>query len=189
MEALRWVGTRGGLCLGNALRLSFQRYRAAGRITVAPPSLGALPVAPDPDEDGLFLVPLRRNEAAWIGLLREAEAETVVLKGVGILRGAAFDLAGGRRAHLSQAEPLPAKRFHIVPGLAQPGEAALPFAPAGRSRAQCGSLLFSARIASDAEERLARVELVSAARFAARTGQAAPPPAGLDSGYQGWLLP
>ncbi|HEX8623032.1 MAG TPA: hypothetical protein VF718_13780 [Allosphingosinicella sp.] len=186
-----WIGTRGGLCLGGLLRLSFQRYLALGPLASAPSSLGALPVAAATDEEGLFLVPMHEGEAAWLGLLREPAGEGVALKGIGGTGAGGRDLVTGAPCPLASATPLPGGRIHLLPGVPMGDGLHAPFAPArtGRRDPVCPTLVFAAWPPGGAEGLVARIELVPPDRYAGRTGEPPPPPADPDSGYQGWLLP
>jgi hypothetical protein len=177
-----WAATRGGLTLGPSLTVSFQRFLPGGvaRLETTPTSLGTL--EPGLERGELFLVAIHPEEAVWLGV--EGSRQWPGLRAVAGRPGDLRDLASGRPAPVGAATEICCERMALLPGLPdgrggyRPLAGAglrLAFQPVGPDRKSLGPI--------------ARVELVDAPVFAARTGRPAPPPADPRAGYRGWRLP
>jgi hypothetical protein len=177
-----WAATRGGLTLGAGLTISFQRFLpgAAARLETTPTSLGALD--PGIGCGGEFLVGIHPQEAVWLGV--EGSCRWPALRAVAGRSGDLRDLASGRPARLGAAIPICCERMALLPGLPGEGGGYLPLTGSGLR------LAFQP-IASDRKRLgpIARVELVDAPEFAARTGRPAPAPADPRMGFRGRRLP
>ena len=181
-----WAAGAAGLAF-DGLVLSFQLYLPAAGVApgVPPPSLGA--VRPRPGPGGEYLVPLREDEAVWIGLVREGRGAAPRLAALGWLGGHAHDLRSGRRVAAGRAPTPACAPVETWPGLKRRRGGWRPFALA--EAGGCERLEFRAARDGGPGFARARVRLVPPAEFEARTGCPAPPPADPAAGYRGWRLP
>lgn len=183
-EALMWTPGDGGHGLRfGALAVSFQRFRRPldGGVTAIPRSLGALPVAVS--RIGGFILPLADDEAFWIGLSTETDAQYRVSISATGCGGGTFDIAAVQLLveTLVHVAGIPGPRGYFSV-LARVGE------PAAQGIAE---LRLAARCGRDAvgKVRTAAIRLVDYATFAEDSSRS--PPATLDPGaaYKGILLP
>src|SRR5438445_6530203 len=100
MSGLGVYAVAGELRMGRFLSLSFQRFPrpAHGVLEADPRSFGLLPIARA--RTGDFLVPLRDDEALWIGLHgRSLRRRVLVVVSVEVALGELLDAATGARAY------------------------------------------------------------------------------------------
>jgi hypothetical protein len=166
MDEPAWTNSTEGLRLGEAL-VSFQRFPLPLSATVdhAPPSYGALPVAPAPSG---FLLPLAQGEAFWIGILMSSDTRpaSVVVR-ARRQDGQWIDVAGTKESSIT-----------VVTGEMQPDMTFKVF-----------SLQSTSAISVECEGCCTRIDLTDPLTFSAITGQPGPEPLDSTSAYGGWRLP
>jgi hypothetical protein len=164
------------------LAVSFQRFRRhnSGKVTEAPSSLGALPVAAV--GNGHFLLPLADDEAFWIGLSAD--------------EGGTFSVSIDVQSRDGQVKLVTPVPVHIPPdcwlaGL--PRDRGYDVFSRGNDKAKTAIAILSmtARMTVGSADvmRIAEVELVDYATFTERTDRAAPEGLDPDAGYKGYRLP
>jgi hypothetical protein len=166
MDEPAWTNSTEGLRLGKAI-VSFQRFPLPLSATVehAPPSYGALPVAPAPSG---FLLPLAQGEAFWIGILMSSDTRPASVVGAGAPARRTMDRCRGHERVLDS----------VVTGEMQPDMTFKVF-----------SLQSTSAISVEFEGCCTRIDLTDPMTFSAITGQPGPEPLDSASAYGGWLLP
>jgi hypothetical protein len=163
--ARRWQAGAGGIRLDDLL-VSFQRFLRPGDGVVAraPPSLGSLPVA---RAQGRFLLPLRAEEAFWIGITLERPGALSQL----VLR--MLQTCGTHRLAVRLSGLLT-----VVPGVSQGG---------GRYAVFSHPTLRG--VCVQATGRGVVVRVVDPDSYTLRSGLPAPGEVDASAGYGGWRLP
>lgn len=165
-DSRNWQSGRGGLFIDNALA-SFQRYLCPSNKVVgeAPPSHGALPIAPAGDH---FVLPLPDQEAFWVGILLPKDWDHREL------HFSAMHVDGRRLVSERFTRP----GMFVVTGIKRPD---------GQSEVFCAESVSELFLTCAGE--IARVVVCDPRTFVARTGQAPPETFDPNATFGGWMLP